>query len=174
MWFSPMFKETTKVKLPCIFLAFTAVVNKERLIKIQSKDETLGNNANGATQSKCSDDNQCISIKLTNDWCLHKTHFWSFPGKGLKSGDLCNPHWGLSPALPQCFSHVGATLESSNTVMKQCSWDALCCFSDTLFDGDRNYTNTKVSGLISTAERGYYVCRIHMKYGNIHRIHFVE
>lgn len=32
--FSPMFKETTKVKLPCIFLSFTAVVNKERLLKI--------------------------------------------------------------------------------------------------------------------------------------------
>lgn len=40
MGFSPMFKETTKVKLPCIVLSFTAVVNKERLIKIRLESVT--------------------------------------------------------------------------------------------------------------------------------------
>lgn len=34
LWFSPMFEKPTKVKLPCIVLAFTAVVNKKRLMEI--------------------------------------------------------------------------------------------------------------------------------------------
>lgn len=84
MWFSPMFKKTTKVKLPCIFLSFTAVVNKERLIKIYSdlkQKQALENNGKRATQSTGSDANRSISFTLTHDWCLHKTALFNFSKK---------------------------------------------------------------------------------------------
>lgn len=77
--FSPMFKETTKVKLPCIFLSFTAVVNKERLLTIYSDHiQPLEDNTLRATQSKGSEINRWISSKLTHDLCLHRNLFLFF------------------------------------------------------------------------------------------------
>lgn len=80
MCFSPMFKETTKVKLSCIFLSFTAVVNKEKLLNIKLDLQllpTLENNAIRATQSKSSAD-QWVSVKLTHDLRLQRNLYLVF------------------------------------------------------------------------------------------------
>lgn len=112
MWFSPMFKKTTKVKLPCIVLSFTAVVNKERLIKIQSdltQWRALENNARTATQSRSPDGNRCVRFRPTHDWRLHKTASFLHL-KSSKRGIWCKVFRELSRAmLPpslQCRNHI--------------------------------------------------------------------
>lgn len=59
-----MFKETTKVKLPCILLSFTAVVNKERLIQIQSELKLLRHDKTMLIEQH---KDRCVSAELTHD-----------------------------------------------------------------------------------------------------------
>lgn len=161
MWLSPMFKKTTKVKLPCIFLSFTAVVNKERLIVIQSDLRILASTRRKTMWTEQRKAEALVPINA--DWrpstkhpifhCLSKTVIFEI--KALAWGVL----WGAASRSNVAAATFLAMFAWHCQLATLCNRDTLHCFPETLFKGRfklqaLNYTWMSTGGFEITLEEG--------------------